>query len=53
MEFIGKAELDFFQNHRCIILAFFNDLPPTSGVEQGRRGVASESGPNARNWTTV
>ena len=30
----------------CIILAFFNDLPPKVAIEQGRRGVASESRPN-------
>ena len=46
MEFIGKAELDFFKTIGCIILAFFNDLPPKVAIEQGRRGVASESRPN-------
>src|SRR5262245_118943 len=28
MEFLGKAELDFFKTIACVILAFFNDLPP-------------------------
>ncbi|HEY2760793.1 MAG TPA: MotA/TolQ/ExbB proton channel family protein [Pirellulales bacterium] len=46
MEFLGKAELDFFKTIACIILAFFNDLPPKVAIEQGRRGVASESRPN-------
>src|SRR6185295_6106748 len=46
MEFLGKAELDFFKTIACIILAFFNDLPPKVAIEQGRRGVCSESRPN-------
>jgi chemotaxis protein MotA len=46
MEFLGKAELDFFKTIACIILAFFNDLPPKVAIEQGRRGVCSESRPD-------
>jgi chemotaxis protein MotA len=46
MEFLGKAELDFFKTIACVILAFFNDLPPKVAIEQGRRGVCSESRPN-------
>jgi chemotaxis protein MotA len=53
MEFLGKSELDFFKTIACIILAFFNDLPPKVAIEQGRRGVASESRPNREELETL
>jgi chemotaxis protein MotA len=46
MEFLGKSEIDFFKTIASVILGFFNDLPPKVAIEQGRRGVASESRPN-------
>jgi chemotaxis protein MotA len=46
MEFVAHAEMAYFRTAASIIVAFANSNPPKVAIEQGRRGVSSESRPD-------
>lgn len=46
MEFLGHDEIAFFRTAASILISYANTNPPKVAIEQGRRGVGTESRPN-------